>query len=188
MWILSIFAAASVFIFSIQETNPNTFIFENSDLVALALGEQITDPTFTGVTDTDDAFSIGARSATPNGPRPTLIELDGPTTSVELASGDFLFARANGGSVDLESRTVELSGGATITTSNGYQISSNDLSLQFSKTAMSSNAPVEILTPFGSISAGRMTVTANSGQDPNNNLVIDFSDGVKVLFNSSEER
>ncbi|MEM9716179.1 MAG: hypothetical protein AAF826_06630 [Pseudomonadota bacterium] len=187
LWILAGFAAISVFIFTTTRQNGDSFLLDNRDLVTLALGEKITDPTFTGVTNDNDAFSIGAKSATPNGPRPTQIALEEPSTSIELNSGESILAEAQSGLFDLAERGIELSGNALVTSSTGYQITGGDIAIDFQSGGVSATGPLTLNAPFGEISAGAMELSSKTNTPSRRDFVLQFEGGVKLTYNPAAE-
>ena len=182
LWFGALLAVASIFVFGGSRSAVDTLFANNSDLLALAIGEQITDPTFTGVTNTDDAFTIGASSAVPDRPSPTRVTLHNPTTSVELASGIYVFARAERGAFDVEERFVSMNGEAIITSSNGYRIDSDTIRLDVRNAGLTAEDGVLVRTPQGEITAGALSVTSAEDEGSDTNFVLVFENDVKMTL------
>ncbi|MEM0976269.1 MAG: hypothetical protein AAGJ34_01915 [Pseudomonadota bacterium] len=186
LWVLAIFAGFSVFIFATPKQNGDAFLFDNSDLLALALGEQITDATFTGVTNGNDAFTVGAQSATPNGPRPTFISLEQPTTNIVLSSGQTVFGRSNEGTFDIEARRVTMSGASIITSSDGYRIDSGEIRLDFKSSELRAIDSVSVQAPYGQITADDLRMTGRQTADGQTKFKFEFDGGVRLTYQPGE--
>lgn len=187
LWTCAGFLVATVFLFGTNRPSVEAFFLNNSDLVALALGEQIMDPTFTGVSNTDDAFTIGASAAIPNGPQPNRVWLEDPTTSLELNSGTLVFARSDEGTFDIESRTVSLSGNAIITSSDGYRIDSQNILLDVRETGLTAAGGIRVQLPEGQVAAERLMVTSRDDENDRQRFVLNFEGGVKMTIFGSQE-
>jgi len=182
LWVLAGFAFVSVFVFTTSKPDLDKFLLDNTDLLALALGEQITDPRFTGVTNTDDAFSIGAEAAVPNGPRPTRVDLVSPSTSIELNSGVFVFARSDEGAFDADDRTVSLSGGAIVTSTDGYRIDADRMTLNLEESRFSAENSISVQAQNSEIMAGSLVIERKETDSSKNYFVLRFSDGVRLTY------
>ena len=180
--VCAVFAFFSVFLFTNAKPSPKSYLVNNSDLLSLALGEQITDPTFTGVTNSNDAFSIGAEAAIPNGPRPSQVSLVSPSASIELSSGIFAFARSDNGNFDVEQRTVELSGGAIITSSDGYRIDADAMVLDLENSLFIGQNDVVLNSQSNTISADSFRMEPKSTDNLQKHFVFTFKNNVKLTY------
>ena len=180
LWSGALIALASVFLVSSPKPDAKAFLLQNSDLLALALGEQITDPTFSGVTNSDDAFTIGARAATPDGPTPSEIELLSPTTTIEMSSGTLVFARSNSGKFLLDDREIVLNGNSIITSSDGYRIDGERIGLSLEESALTAQEGVTLSGPDGMITSDSLTITKSKGTAADEGYVLTFEGGVRL--------
>lgn len=187
LWVLCGAAVICVFVLTTSKPSADRFLLNNSELMALALGEQITDPTFTGVTNGNDAFSVGAEAAIPDGARPTRVDLVSPSTSIEFNSGLSVFARADNGAFDIENRAVSLSGGAIITSTDGYRIDSQKMVLNLKETVFSASDGVMVQSGNTEITAQSVVIETNDQENFQKDFVLRFQNGVKFVHTPTVE-
>jgi lipopolysaccharide export system protein LptC len=155
-------------------------------LAELAVGQRITNPNFSGVTKSGDAFSIVAEWALPDGAKPTKVELSKPRTTINFQDGRTMRTTAGLGALNLRSSEATLSDGVNMRTTDGYIATSTSIEINFETGNLYSKGPVMAEGPVGSIEAGSMTLTQNLDQNPTGNAVLVFNNGVKLIYNPAE--
>ena len=155
-------------------------------LAELAVGQRITNPNFSGVTKSGDAFSIVAEWALPDGPKPNKVELSKPQTTINFKDGRTMRTTAGLGALDIRSSEATLTNGVKLRTTDGYTATSTSVEIDFQTGNLYSEGPVVAQGPVGSIEAGAMTLTQNLDQVPTGNAVLVFNKGVKLIYNTAE--
>lgn len=184
--IVGVLLVGSIFLLSnANKLNQLTDVLEGP-LAELAVGQKITNPNFSGVTKSGDAFSISAEWALPDGPRPTQVELSKPRTTISFQDGGTMRTTAGLGALDLKSSEAILSEGVSMRTTDGYTATSTSVEINFQTGNVYSEGPVIAHGPVGSIEAGAMTLTQNLDQNPTGNAFLVFNKGVKLLYNPAE--
>lgn len=189
-WVLPIAAVvllASIFVLSTSNRVRQGLIIADSKLAELAIGQKITNPNFSGVTKSGDAFSISAEWALPDSPNPEKVELSRPQTTIDFKSGRRLETIADGGLLDLATSEATLSNNVRLTASNGYTAHAAALVLNFESGNVHSLGPVQADGPVGSIEAGSMTLLQNLDQKDHGNAVLMFTGGVKLIYKAKRE-
>lgn len=180
--IVAILLTASIFVLSNTSKLREGLIIADATLAELAIGQKITNPHFSGVTKSGDAFSISAEWALPDGPKPDNIELSKPHTTISFKNGNTMRTNAGTGALNLMTSEAELSGNVDLHTTNGYQASSSNVQINFETGNVFSAGPVRAEGPFGSIQSGTMTLKQDLDVNPAGNAVLMFNNGVKLLY------
>lgn len=159
---------------------------EDGPLAELAIGQRITNPNFSGVTKSGDAFTINADWALPDGARPTKIDLSKPRTTINFQDGRTMRTVAGLGALNVRTNEAVLSDGVSVRTTDGYTATSTSVEINFKTGNLYSEGPVVAEGPLGSIEAGAMTLTQNLDQNPTGNAVLMFNKGVKLIYNPAK--
>lgn len=189
-WLLPAIAVillASIFVLSNANKVRQGLIIADSKLAELAVGQKITNPNFSGVTKSGDAFSISAEWALPDGPNPDQIELMKPRTTIDFEGGRSLKATAGSGLLDLRKSLAALEDDVDLLTANGYTARTGGLMLNFETGNASSDGTVSAVGPVGSIEAGQMELIQDLHLKPVGNAVLRFTGGVKLIYNPKRE-
>ncbi|OCX65400.1 hypothetical protein BFP70_10095 [Thioclava sp. SK-1] len=175
---------STVFLFG-RKADPQAAIpYSDVDLEALASEPRISQPEYSGVTQSGDALSAKAVAATPNvdGDGGTRIEklvaqlvgLDGTTTNISASTGRFSPA---------ENR-IELNEKVAIQTSDGYRMLSDFVEMTTDSGQVVSPGPVRGTGPMGTIDAGAMEIH-RLGRGSAQNIL--FTQGVKLIYEPGSE-
>jgi lipopolysaccharide export system protein LptC len=185
--ILAVLLFAGVFIFS--KTNPirDGAIISGPNLAELAIGQKITNPHYSGVTKSGDAFSISAESALPNAPAPDQVDLVAPKTTIDFADGIEVVASAESGHLNLNTQEAILTGSVLFETSDNYKAQADKIIMNFYSGNAQSPGPVIATGPMGNITAGKMGLTQNLHQEiSTNKTILSFGNGVKLVYYPKE--
>lgn len=150
--------------------------FRTGQFAALQSGLRLTNPRFTGATSAGEPFLIRADWAEPDGPDPKIIELNAISGSISTADGRELALTATEGTLRPKEQTVELTGGVSIETSDGYAFTTDTLHADAENRILESAGPIEGVGPLGELSAGLFRV--EDGADG----VIWFENGVTATL------
>ncbi|MEO1331054.1 MAG: LPS export ABC transporter periplasmic protein LptC [Pseudomonadota bacterium] len=146
------------------------------DVGKLASGLELKNPRFTGATSAGEPFLVRADRAIPDGPDPDEVELENVSGEIVRDNGETVRLTAAAGAMALRSNTLVLTGDVKITTSSGYEMTTEVLRGDAEGRRLFSDGPVRGVGPAGEITAGRMRATDDEGG------VAWFEDGVQVTI------
>ena len=153
---------------------------EAIDAGTLAAGLKVEHPRFAGTTDDGDPFVVTARSALPDKAVPDRVELEEPNGELRLSNGVTLNVEATEGQMHRKDERLELTGGVTLKTSDGYEARTARVELDLdTKTAVAPGS-VEASGPLGSIRADRLAVERASPET--REVTIRFEGNVRVIY------
>lgn len=181
--LLAALLLVGVFVFT--KTNPirDGIIIPDRKLAELAIGQKITNPHYSGVTKSGDAFSISAESALPNAPKPDQIDLVKPNTTISFSDGLEVQASSEEGLLNLKAQMAILTGRVLMKTSDNYKANTMKLIINFYTGNASSPGPVEATGPMGQISAGKMNLVQDLHKNiSDNKTILSFGNGVKLIY------
>ena len=181
--IFAVLLIIGVFVFNKVNPIRDGIIISGPEFTKLAVGQKITNPHYSGVTKSGDAFSIAAKSALPNAPTPDLVDLVDPNTTIGFSSGLEVHATSKFGQLDLRKQEASLTGSVFLETSDNFKAYAQKIVMNFYSGNAYSTDPVKATAPFGQITAGSMKLTQNlhkkTSQD---DVILSFSNGVKLIY------
>ncbi|MBL4750685.1 MAG: hypothetical protein JKX71_08935 [Amylibacter sp.] len=172
-------------VFVFNKVNPirDAIIIAGPEFTKLAVGQKITNPHYSGVTKSGDAFSISAVSALPNAPVPDLIDLAFPKTTIGFSNGLEILTSSNVGQLDLTKQEAVLTGSVYLETSENYKAYAEKIVMNFYSGNAHSPGPVKATGPIGQITAGSMRLTQNLHKKTGTTgAILSFSNGVKLIY------
>ena len=181
--VLAALLLIGVFVFT--NTNPirDGIIIPDRKLAELAVGQKITNPHYSGVTKSGDAFSISAESALPNAPKPNQIDLVKPRTTIGFSDGFEIRASSDIGRLNLDKQEATLTGSVTLVTSDNYKAIAKIIIMNFYTGNASSPGQVEVNGPMGKITASNMALTRNLHRKTyGGKAILSFGNGVKLVY------
>ncbi len=99
---------------------------------------------------------------------------------LDYPDGSRVELTSDGGMIDDRNDLAHLQGDVLITTSEGYQMSTDALTADLEGAWLRSDSKVEMDSPTGRLTAGRMEIR-QSDTSPGHH-VLDFKDGVKLVY------
>lgn len=191
-YILSVIAIclfASIFIFSKKDAIRDGSIFTSVEMKKLAIGQKITNPHFSGLTETGQAFNLSAKEALPNAQKPNIIILEFPHAEFTTDDGISIISKATKGKINIQKRLATLTGDVSFDMSNGYSAQSEHLEFNLKTGSALSPGKIIVNGPFGSIEAGNLSLTQNfSTEDKMNSAVLLFKNGVKLIYKTKDSK
>lgn len=154
--------------------------YADVDVDALAREPRITRPDFSGVAPDGTAIQMTAASARPDLDDPARFYADLLEGLIDTPEGTRIRMRAISGVVDTGEGTATLNGDVLLETSTGYAVRTETFTAHLDSTRSESGGPVDVMTPFGHLTAGRFTLTRDEGDSESHVLV--FSQGVDLLY------
>lgn len=141
--------------------------------------EQVTEPYFSGTTDSGAALTMTAQTARPVRDSDR-IEADRLQATLIMPDGSEIALSAPAAVLSDSDDAAQLNGGVTVTSTTGYVLITDSLRSALSRVDIQSLGPVQGQGPAGTLSAGKMRVTAMPGSD---DIQLLFTDGVKLIYN-----
>ena len=164
-------------------------IFTDQETLDLAQEQKVTNPSFSGTSPRGDTFVIKATEARPNAPNPQWIDLIAPSTQINLHQNVQIKSHADKGTIDIEGKSVILSGGASMTMSNGIEASSDYIRMHLETGDVISPGKVFVKSNFGTLTAGSLQIinkTRGSGENgvkADIKTILLFKRGVELVYN-----
>jgi lipopolysaccharide export system protein LptC len=175
---------SSIFLIS-KRIDPGTTLPDaGSDLAERLREPRLTDPVFTGVAPDGAAVTVTADDMRPlpgsltEGTARTL------TVKVETTGGAILTLTAPHGKMDSEAQTLALSGGATVSTDDGYSLAAPEMTGSLPLSELTASGGVTGESPFGTIRSDRMLATRNPASPETH--IVDFIGGVRLIYQAPE--
>lgn len=162
--------------------NPEDAIpFAEVDVEERAREPRLTLPVWAGVTDDGAALTISADEARPNPQGESRVATaTAMRAALDTPDGGKAEIRAEAGRLDQGAGLLTLEGGVTVTTSTGWQVTSQALTARLDRTGVESAGPISALGPAGRLEAARMEISADPAR-PGGYLMV-FNGGVRLIY------
>lgn len=151
-----------------------------AEIGQLAREQQITAPTFSGLSTDGSIITITAQSAQPQDGNLEKLSVSDPQLDLNATDGTSLTIFAGEGIVDNEASLARLSGLARLETSNGYLMETTELVADLQTGTVNSLGPLAIIAPFGEITAGLVQIELGQNGEGQQ---MHFTKGVSMLYN-----
>ena len=161
-----------------RNINPVAAIpFAEAEIKERLLGEQITEPFFSGTTRSGDQVTLSARTVRLGEGHSN--RTDDLSVEIGLTSGTNVSLSSEMGSFDVADSELTLQGNVLIATSTGYNLTSETLTTSFDELSVVSPGPVSGKSPIGTLRAGQLRLERQPG---NENVHLNFTNGVELLY------
>ncbi|KPP89128.1 MAG: lipopolysaccharide export system permease component LptC [Rhodobacteraceae bacterium HLUCCA08] len=165
---------ATLFLFARAPVGEGDIPF--AEIEDIARESRLTQARISGVTDDGAVFTLSARGARPaNG----AVTVDGIEARIDATDGTGIEITAGMGTLDTDSQVARLTGLARLETSSGYQMETAGLIADLATGTVTSDGALEIQAPYGTLTAGRVTVETNA--DGAGARMV-FNDGVRLIY------
>jgi lipopolysaccharide export system protein LptC len=178
---LAALAILSTLFFVAETLDPEAAIpYAEVDVARILRDQGITAPAFGGVTAGGVTVSLKADAI-----RPDENDRDRWTATalrlvLEQDDGTDVLIESPEGTIDSARQTAELAGGARLTSSTGYVITTSSIVASIEDATVFANAGVQASGPAGMISAGKVMLRRIDTEPLNHHLV--FQDGVRLII------
>jgi len=181
--LIGVLLIVSIFALSNTSALRRGLSLPDAQLADLVTGQRITNPRFSGVTNSGDAYILVADSALPDAPQPRLIDLDNPRTTIDFDSGRILQSQSLTGQVDFQENRVEMTDQVELHTSDGWSAFTEKLLLNYRTGNAHSPGHIFATGPFGTVEAEEMTLTQDLLDNPGGGKgLMRFKRRVKVIY------
>ena len=168
---------STLFLFARTANDPGDIPF--AEIGELAREQQITAPTFSGITNDGSSITITADTALPEAGSLATLSVAQPKLTMNAIDGTNLKIVAGEGAIDNAEKEARLSGLARLETSSGYLMETKELIADLGTGTINSLGPLAVMAPFGEITAGLVRIELgkdNSGQQ------MHFTNGVNMIY------
>jgi len=175
---------SSLFLFSHSTTVPSDHEAFGSGGLDTSNKERITGPRFAGMTPSGIAIRLSADEASPNTDKPGVFNATALDANLEFPAGQKMQIIAKAGIVDSTAMLAKLSGGISLTTSDGYAAQTDAMSFALNRLEIRSLGPISATGPIGAITAGGMTITQEMSADgkAKQGYLLVFNNRVKLVY------
>ena len=146
---------------------------------------RLTQPTWAGVTDDGAALTIAADEARPQQGDAAGASANALIVNLQMPDGGSAKMVAGRGVLDTGKNALSVDGGVTITTSSGYEMTTEAMAAALDRTSLTSETTVEGMAPLGRITAGGMELIEQS--DAPGQYLLVFKNGVRLLYKPTEQ-
>jgi lipopolysaccharide export system protein LptC len=166
-----------------RSVDPTTTIpFSQADIDDRLRDQQVTGPVFSGSTATGDEITLTAAVARPGAAGGTA-SAEALTGRINIAGGREVVLSADAGRFDPAADEASLAGSVRVETSDGYDVTTEELSASLSDLRVTAPGPVSGTAPFGRLSAGSMELSRRAEGGSAHLL---FKDGVKLVYDPKQ--
>lgn len=169
---------STLFMFSRQIDPSASLPYAQVDVEQMARDQQITAPSYAGVTRDGTQITLSAASAQPDTDDPSGASAVDLTARLDFTDGSSAEIRSDRGRIDGIAGEARLVGDVRINTSDGYRISADQMTSSLEHTELVAQGNVQAESPIGFVSAQEMQITGENG----NGHVLVFKQGVKLVY------
>ncbi|QCO55633.1 hypothetical protein EOK75_07710 [Pseudorhodobacter turbinis] len=157
--------------------------FAEVDIAERVREPRLTQPTWAGVTDDGAALTIAADEARPQQGGTAGASANALVLDLLTPDGGRAKLVAGRGMLDTDQGVLLVDGGVTVTTSTGYEVTTDAMRAALDRTSLISETNVSGTAPAGQITAGAMEISQQP-DTPGQYLLV-FKDGVRLLYTPS---
>lgn len=170
---------ATLFLFGRTVRPEDAIPYADSTVADRARQPRLTGAAYAGMTQDGSALTIRAAEAVPGvAGTPDAGTAKDLSALVEMPGGGSATVTAGLGRLDQQAQQALLTEGVRMTTSTGYTMLTDGLSLSLDQTEMTSLAPVYGSGPAGTLQAHAMHL----GRDASGGYLLDFTGGVTLVY------
>jgi len=168
---------STLFLFS-RTPDPDAAIpFADVDVTELAREQRLSNPRFAGTLEDGREVLLIADAAMPVQGVPDQLTADNIEARVVLSDVDFMLLDARHSLIDLGASLATLTQDVHLTSSTGYRLDSDLMTVALNRLDVYSPGPVSVTGPAVTLTAGTMRLTGPDGAQ-----VLRFTGGVRVLY------
>ena len=172
----------SIFIFGIKDALRSGGALINADIIDLAADQKITNPQFSGSTNSGDLFFLNATDAKASSPKNENINFNNPSLQFKDINGIDFKIHSKNGYVDFINHSAHLYDDVFVDIANEYKAFSEEILFDLELGNLVIPGSVYASSPFGKIIAGSMELLTNDINMHQKGRNLRFANGVWVLY------
>lgn len=165
---------STVFLFARAPTQDSAIPY--AEIEEIAREPRLSGAQLSGVADDGSVIELTARTTRPDG---DVISAESLAAGIDTADGTRIDIHAGTGIIDNAAQTARLTGLARMETSNGFEMETSGFTANLATGRITSDGPLEVQAPFGSLTAGLLVIETPDGGD---GQVMLFQNGVRLVY------
>lgn len=170
---------STLFFFSGEIDPTQSIPYAELNVEEIAREQRISNPYFNSLTESGDAIAIVAAAARADPDNDSRLLIDNLEARLDAKDGPSTTMRAQFGDIDTGAERATLTGGTTISTSDGYLFETDGVTARLDETYVETLGPLRGTGPLGVMNAGQMVI---SRADTDAGQTIVFKGGVSLLY------
>ncbi len=175
----SLAVLATLFLFARGRDIGLSIPYAEVDLETLAREQRIEAPSFATVTQDGAALTLSAAVVRPDLSATDVVNSSMIEGSLRFPQQGRVTLKADNGVIDSPSQIAELSGHVALSTTTGYDITSERIAAQLDIARLESPGEVAAIGPAGSLTAGAMELSKDTESGA---YLLVFKKGVKLVY------
>lgn len=159
--------------------------FANTEIQERLRNQQITGPFFSGSSADGDEISFSAERLTTLPDEPGRNQAEKITARLESRSGAKISLQSEIAEVDMPADQTRFTGNVIVTTSQGYEVHTEELLARMSRLDVRSPGRISATGPIGDLDAGQMELIKTA---PEAAPQLVFTNGVKLLYQPKQAK
>jgi lipopolysaccharide export system protein LptC len=154
-----------------------------ADIEEIARQPRLSAPKMVGMSETGGTYTIEADVARQDPDTDNGLIAEAIVVNMATIDGIQTTVSAGIGKLDSDAKVVTLDNLARVTTSDGYLMETRGLVTSLTDGSLETTDPLEVRAPYGSLTAGRLTITPDSDEPQ----LIVFNNGVRLIYQPQPE-
>ena len=154
-----------------------------ADIEEIARQPRLSAPKMVGMSETGGTYTIEADVARQDPDTNNGLIAEAIVVNMTTIDGIQTTVSAGIGKLDSNAKVVTLDNLARVTTSDGYLMETRGLVTSLTDGSLETTDPLEVRAPYGSLTAGRLTITPDSDEPQ----LIVFNNGVRLIYQPQPE-
>ena len=154
-----------------------------ADIEEIARQPRLSAPKMVGMSETGGTYTIEADVARQDPDTDNGLIAEAIVVNMTTIDGIETTVSAGIGKHDSNAKVVTLDNLARVTTSDGYLMETRGLVTSLTDGSLETTDPLEVRAPYGSLTAGRLTITPDSDEPQ----LIVFNNGVRLIYQPQPE-
>ena len=154
-----------------------------ADIEEIARQPRLSAPKMVGMSETGGTYIIEADVARQDPDTDNGLIAEAIVVNMTTIDGIQTTVSAGIGKLDSNAKVVTLDNLARVTTSDGYLMETRGLVTSLTDGSLETTDPLEVRAPYGSLTAGRLTITPDSDEPQ----LIVFNNGVRLIYQPQPE-
>ena len=149
-----------------------------ADIEEIARQPRLSAPKMVGMSETGGTYTIEADVARQDPDTDNGLIAEAIVVNMTTIDGIQTTVSAGVGKLDSDAKVVTLNSLARVATSDGYLMETRGLVTSLTDGSLETTDPLEVRAPYGSLTAGRLTITPDSDEPQ----LIVFNNGVRLIY------